>query len=145
MPKIAYLFGAGASAGEMDERGASMGILMVDIIRGILAKVNRGALKLPQNVANYLNENVNIEQLITLYEASGTTEHVEAARDLKSMFREELEERVSSSSADYKPALFAALLDMHSLQDLNEQLVLVMTTNPRRICRISRIAKCSLV
>ena len=36
MPKIAYLFGAGASAGEMNQRGALKNILMDDIIDGII-------------------------------------------------------------------------------------------------------------
>ena len=102
---------------------------MYDIIEGILAKVSRGSRELPQDIAKYLADEVNIEQLITLYEAAGTTEHIDAARDLKSLFREELEERVRGASPDYEPALFAALLDMHSLQHLDEQLILVMTTN----------------
>ena len=137
MPKIAYLFGAGASAGEMSQKGAPEPIHMTAIVDGIVDRMSSDRRELPdnvgknlsQNVANLLMDDVNIEQLITLYERSGTTEHVETALELKRLFRVELEKRVRNADVNHEPALFAALLDMHSLTQLDEQLILVLTTN----------------
>ena len=129
MRKIAYLFGAGASAGEMKERGALKGIMMQDIIDGITSGLNEEERLTLEDAANYLAGNADIEQLITLYEASGSAEHDKKARLLKQLFRKELERRVLDSSGDDQTSLFAALLDMHLLEGLDEKLVVVLTTN----------------
>lgn len=129
MPKIAYLFGAGASEGEIKHRGALKSILMNGIIDGIVSKLSKEPRPKLEDVTNYLTEDANIEQLITLYESSGTAEHIQTAQTLKTLFREELEERVVGPGPDYAPGLFAALLDMHSLEGLDEKLIVVLTTN----------------
>ncbi len=129
MPKIAYLFGAGASEGELKQRGALKSILMDGIREGIISKLSKEPDPSLEDVSNDLSADANIEQLITLYEASGTREHIEVARRLKGLFRKELQERVRESGDSFLAALFAPLLDMHSLPSLDEQLVVILTTN----------------
>lgn len=129
MPKIAYLFGAGASEGEFKQRGGLKSILMNDIIQGVMTRINTEEKLELADVPNLLAQDVDIERLITLYEASGIAKDIRAARLLKTLFRLELEERIVELGGDYETGLFAALLDMHLVEGLDEQLIVVMTTN----------------
>jgi hypothetical protein len=127
--KVAYLFGAGASQGELSYGDAPKSILMQAIADGIALKMSRGAYRRLRVVSNDLVEGINIEDLITLYEMSGTREHSEVAEKLKTLFRNEIEETIGQLGGSFTPALFTALIDMHSISRLGEELVLILTTN----------------
>ncbi len=129
MSKVAYLFGAGASQGELSYAGPSNNILMQDIADGIALKMSKQPNERFRVVSNDLVEGVNIEELITLYEMSGTRQHSEIAEKLKTLFRNEIEERIAALGGSFVPTLLTALIDMHSVRGLREELVLILTTN----------------
>lgn len=129
MPKIAYLFGAGASQGELSYSGAPKSILMQALADGIALKMSRDSFRRFRVVSNDLVEGINIEDLITLYEMSGTSEHAEIAERLKTLFRNEIEEIIQQLGDSFTPTLFTALIDLHSITGLEEELVLILTTN----------------
>jgi len=127
--KVAYLFGAGASQGELSYGDAPKSILMQAIADGIALKMSREPYRRLRVVSNDLVEGINIEDLITLYEMSGTREYSEIAEKLKTLFRNEIEETIGQLGGSFTPALFTALIDMHSISRLGEELVLILTTN----------------
>lgn len=127
--KVAYLFGAGASQGELSQNGILRSILMPDIAYEISRKIREKNMESLADVSNDLVSGVDIEHLITLYEASGTREHNEIAKALKTLFREKIQERIAELGGSFFPTLFASLIDMHSIAGLDEELVLILTTN----------------
>ncbi|MCJ7645610.1 SIR2 family protein [bacterium] len=128
--KVAYLFGAGASEGALKYSGAPHSILMKNIGLDIALKIEEkeGKSEL-DDVRNDLVSGADIEQLITLYEAAGTRRHSDVAKELKGIFREELQKRIKELGDSFFPKLIASLVDMHSIPDLGEELVLILTTN----------------
>ena len=127
--KVAYLFGAGASEGELKLNGTSKSILMEDIATEIAVKIRDAADRRFDEVSNDLIAGVNIEYLITLYEASGTSLHNDIAKKLKTLFRQEIQDRINELGESFKPTLLSALIDMHEISELGEELVIVLTTN----------------
>lgn len=127
--KVAYLFGAGASQGELTQNGVLKSILMPTIAYEISRKIREDNIEALTEVSNDLVSGVDIEHLITLYEASGTREHSEIAKQLKKLFREKIQERIKELGDSFSPTLFTSLLDMHSIPSLGEELVLILTTN----------------
>lgn len=128
--QIVYLLGTGASQGELTQNNATKGILMQDIVDGISLKIRRDNMTQLFDVNNELSiEGIDAEHLITLYEASGTKKHNEVAKQLKKLFREEIEERIGELDQMFSPTLFASLIDMHSIDGLHEELVAILTIN----------------
>lgn len=127
--KVAYLFGAGASEGALRYSGASRSILMKNLGFDIVKKIEENDMKELASVRNDLISGADIEQLITLHEAAGTRQHSNVAKELKSLFRKELQERIHELGDSFFPKLIASLIDMHSIPELGEQLVLILTTN----------------
>lgn len=127
--KVAYLFGAGASQGELSQNGFPKSILMPDLVYEIARKIHDDKIASLADVSNELVSGADIEHLITLYEASGTREHNEIAKKLKTLFRQKIQERINELGSSFFPTLFASLIDMHSIEGLDEKLVLIMTTN----------------
>jgi len=127
---VVYLTGAGASQGELSEIGAANGILMSDISTGMALKIRKQNIKMLWGVSNELSTpGIDVEHLITLYEASGTKGHIEIARRLKELFRKEIEERIDSLGDKFSPILHTALIDMHSVDGLDEELKGILTLN----------------
>ena len=128
--KVAYLFGAGATQGELDRYDGVTRILMEDIAYDICRKIHDDNIELLFPVSNALLEDkADVEHLITLYEASGTQKGNEIARKLKELFREQIQGKVRNLSTSFVPILLAALIDMHNISGLNEELVVVLTIN----------------
>lgn len=128
--KVVYLFGAGASQGELNQNGALKSILMPDIVEGIAYKIRENDIEELFGVSNELTEEgADVEHLITLYEASGTKRDNDIAKQLKKLFREEIQERMNELSDSFFPTLFASLIDMHSVEGLDEELVAILTIN----------------
>lgn len=127
--KVAYLFGAGASQGELSYSGALKSILTQSITDAIALKLGGEQDSIYDDVRNELGEHVDIEHLITLYEASGTRIHNEIAKKLKTSFREEIQASIRELGDSFVPMLFSALIDMHSIEALGEKLEIILTTN----------------
>lgn len=127
--RVSYLFGAGASEGELKYGGTLKSILMRSIQEEIAFKIANENIEELKEVRNDLVLGVDIEQLITLYEFSGTKNHSDKARRLKELFRKAVEDRIRNLDSSFSPTLFASLIDMHSIKGLNEQLVSLLTTN----------------
>lgn len=128
--KVAYLFGAGATQGELNRYDGVTRILMEDIAYGISQKIRDSKIELLYSVSNALTEDeVDVEHLITLYETSGTQKGSEIARKLRGLFREEIQEKINKLGNSFFPTLLAALIDMHNINGLNEELVAILTIN----------------
>jgi hypothetical protein len=131
--RIAYLLGAGASEGILKYAEAEKSILMNSITEDIsnrIANDTKGEFTIVRDeLQNDLVAGANIEHLITLYEISGYPPHNEIARELKRLFREEIQKRIAELGASFSPKLLLALIDMHSIKDVHEDLVLILTTN----------------
>lgn len=128
--KIVYLLGAGATQAEVSNKNPTVGILMSHVVSGMskrLAKINKAELK---EVTNELSiKDIDVEHLITLYEASGTKRHNRIAKQLKKLFRNEIEETLRKLGRSFFPELFTSLIDMHNISQLNEELKAVLTLN----------------
>ena len=128
--KVVYLFGTGASQAEISLHDNTIKILMRDIREGMLTKIDRKKIINLKDVKNeLLDEHADVEQLITLYESTGIYKHNIIARELKKLFREEIQERMNKLGENYVPSLLSALIDMHEVVGLNEKLTGVLTLN----------------
>jgi len=128
--KVVYLFGAGASQGEVSLYGSPTRILMQDIVDGISSRIARERIEALLEVNNELTiEGIDVEHLITLYESSGTQKHSLIAKELRRLFREEILARISSLGGSFSPILFASLIEMHLIPDFDEELVAILTIN----------------
>lgn len=128
--KVAYLFGAGASQGELNQNGYFKSILMKDIVFDISRRIRDKDIIELFSISNELTEEgADVEHLITLYEASGTSRDNEIARKLKGLFRAVIQEKMNDLDESFFPTLFASLIDMHYVVGLDEELVAVLTIN----------------
>lgn len=124
--KIVYLLGTGATQAEISLRGETIRISMRDITDGILRKIEKNNIKSLAVLKNELTaEYADIEHLITLYESTGIYKHEIMAKHLKKLFKEEIQER----TRNIKPKLLTALIDMHGIAQLNEELKGILTLN----------------
>lgn len=134
--KVAYLLGAGASQGSIKHDGSLKDILLESISAAIVKRIDKDKINQLREVRNDLVLEANIEQLITLYEASGISKHRGIAKRLRELFRQEIENIIRELEKTFQdigksfiPTLLSCLIDMHSITRLNEKLVLIMTTN----------------
>lgn len=130
--RVAYLFGTGASQAEASLASDSVSLLMSNVKDGIYKKITNSKTRGIRELINELaGENVDVEQLITLYESSGNKKHKRFAKLLKEYFREEIQEQISKldTGGRFSPNLYSALIDMHELEDFDEELMGIMTLN----------------
>lgn len=134
--RVAYLLGAGASQGAIKYDGSLRNILLESISEAIVKRIDKDKINQLIEVRNDLVLGANIEQLITLYEASGISKHRGIAKGLRVLFRQEIEKTIKELEKTYRdlgksftPTLLSCLIDMHSVTGLNEELVLILTTN----------------
>lgn len=137
--QVVYLLGAGATHAEIRSKGETFGILMQDIKEGILNKIDKENIKDLLTVKNELvDDDVDVEHLITLYESTGTYKQSIIAKKLKKLFIEvirekirklESSERIRNSGERYTPKLLTALVDMHQITALGEHLKGIITLN----------------
>jgi len=128
--KVVYLLGAGATQAEVSLKDDTIRILMRDIREGILKKIDKHKIKELLEIKNELSkEDTDVEHLITLYESTGINEHDIIAKKLKHLFMQEIQERIKRLGTDYIPRLLAALIDMHGIAGLNEELSGTITLN----------------
>jgi len=130
--RVAYLFGTGATQAEVAYGNKNVGLLMRDIKDGIRTKIkasNALTKRFKKVMNDLIDDKSDVEQLITLYEASGTREHKRLANELKIIFRQEIQERVQKLGLDFFPTLYASLIDMHEIVALKESIVGILTIN----------------
>jgi len=128
--KVLYLIGAGATHSEVQLYDNNINMLTSDIAEGIRNKITQKKLSGLSEVINDLaSENVDIEQLITLYETSGLSKCQKIAKSLRKAFMGEIQERLNKLPIDYKPLLLSALVDMYNVKSLDEELHGFLTLN----------------
>lgn len=134
--RVVYLFGTGASQAEASLADDSIHLLMTDVKDGILNKMikeknHKYQQKYKQIRDELAAEYADVEQLITLFESSGTKVHQESARFLKNQFRAEIEQQIKKldNGGRFIPKLCSALIDMHRVDGFDEKLVGIMTLN----------------
>ncbi len=128
--KITYILGAGASQAEVSMKNPAIRILMGNIKDAIHLRIQKEDTAALREVANELaGEKVDVEHLISLYESSGSHIHLGVARKLRQFFREEIQNKIKLLGDDFSPTLLTSLLDMHSLGDLPETLLGILTLN----------------
>jgi hypothetical protein len=130
--KIVYLFGAGATQGEVSYVDSSMSLLTRDVVEGMIKKISALNIKLLADVKNELTAKSDVEHLITLYDNVGTAKHTAVAKKLKELFRKEIldtfkvfEERNSS----FFPLLTSVVIDMHEVSSVDEEIAGIITLN----------------
>jgi SIR2-like domain len=131
--KVVYLFGAGATQGEVSYDGpGNVSVLMMDtdlgegISTAVLSKL--GAEGDPFKT----DKGTDIEKLISLLAASGIDSHIALAQKMRQHYFEEICRRLISAISVDKPTLAIALLEMHNNPTFHrdvEQLSGIITTN----------------
>ena len=128
--KVVYLLGAGATQAEASLKDESIRIQMQDIKDGMLLAMRDRKMRGLAEVKNELaNEASDVEHLITLYEYTGNKKHNRIANILKELFSTEIQIRVGKLGPNYQPRLLTALIDMHKIPDLCEDLIGIITIN----------------
>src|SRR6185503_11809089 len=113
--KVVYLFGAGATQGEVSYDGpGNVSVLMGDtndfgegISTGVLRRL--GADGDPFKT----DKGTDIEKLISLLSASGVDKHLEVAEKMREHYFQEICTRLVSAISVERPTLAIALLEMH--------------------------------
>ena len=135
MKRIAYLFGTGITQSETNNAGYDIRVLTAQIKDGIQIQLEKETAQIRDLIANDLStQGVDIEQLISLYESTGTSNDNEAAHFLRRAFVSELVNRldvVDKSTERFQPVLISALLELHKKYDknLDERLLGIITLN----------------
>lgn len=128
--KVVYLLGTGATQAEVSLKNDTIRILMEDIREGILKKIDEQKISELFEIKNELSkEGMDVEHLITLYESTGINKHGIIARKLKELFINEIREKIRRLGPNFTPTLLTALIDMHEIDGLNEELLGIMTIN----------------
>ncbi len=137
--KVVYLLGAGASHAVIKHLDPTNdGILMADIAEDVLLACKNEEDVSLRDLSNItwlderkIHRNVDIEEIITLYESSGTFKDKERTNKLRNYFRKSINNRIKNGLRNEKqsPNLITALLDMYSLPDFNEELCAILTLN----------------
>jgi hypothetical protein len=135
--KIVYLFGTGATQAEANLIDERVSLSMDNIKDGILDKIGKRGIQELVDIKNELaGEKVDIEQLITLYEASSSSKYKKVAIKLRELFREEILEQIGKLDTGsfavrgkFTPKLCSALIDMYGIKGIDESLCGIMTIN----------------
>ena len=136
--RVVYLFGAGATHACVEAVASSPGVLMAHLT-GEIAEQLRTLPKRYRNdpsVTRFANEvmtsDIDIEQVITFLDESGSGDHQRLARDLRNIFQQVLQRRLKAIKdrlSDTPSGLYAALIAMHEVQGTNETLQGILTLN----------------
>lgn len=119
MKKIAYIVGAGSTQAEAAHVGKQINLLMKshdDLGYGVSKRVLDKASKGQKRIRKLLDieEETDIEKLITLLTATGTMENLEYAKILKENYYREIMDSIQEAGVLYNPELAIALLQMHT-------------------------------
>lgn len=136
--RVVYLFGAGASHACVKRVGSRHGILT----RDLMAPIQRRLKELVENeysdnrslidLVNSVNEDTDIEHLITFLDDIPSLQHREFAEEMRKAFERVLRERLQTireESQNDPIELYEALLDVHNVDQFPEVLQGVITIN----------------
>ena len=136
--KVAYLIGAGGTHGCVKAIGSESGILMSHLTKEIVRRVRK--LVEPGSEYHSLSRVVNevvedasdFEHLITFFDESPSSLHRKFAGALRKVFEGVLKDKLQEIESQFgkdRVSLYAALLDMYNVEDIDESLHGIMTLN----------------
>lgn len=130
LKNIVYLFGSGSSQAEANIHDNTIKLLAKDIAEGILNKITKNKISYLFKIKNDLADpNIDVEQLITLYESAGNRKFRKIANGLKKLYKDEIEERLSLLGSTFSPKMLTALIDMYEINGINEKINGIITLN----------------
>ena len=137
--KVVYLIGAGASQGCVSRANSKYGLLMIHLglplierLRSLIVEDFAGNPALTDLANAVITEETDFEHVFTFLDDSPSRVHRQFADKMRTAFQEVLNERLSSIHEELgeDPVdLYAALLDMHQIQDYPEKLQGILTLN----------------
>jgi hypothetical protein len=130
--RVVYLWGAGATQGEVTFRGAeTLNVLMRDngqLGEGIATRILKrlGTTRIPLD-----EPDVDIEKLISLLSASGTSRHIAVADKMRQQYFQQIRNGLAAAKIISDPRLAIGLLQMHQDAAFREIELLsgIITTN----------------
>ena len=131
--QIVYLWGAGATQGEITYLGAAnvnLGMQDSDLGLGLSTRIVQ-QLPAKWRAAFMTDKGTDIEKLISLLAASGTTDHESLAADIRRLYFEDICATLASAKILETPTLAMGLLNMHEIDSFQEHEILtgIITTN----------------
>ena len=136
--RVAYLIGAGGSHACIDAVGSPHGILMKHLVDEIAPRVRKLVSEgsrfqsLRRVVNTVVNEDADIEQLITFFDESPGYIHRQFAEKLRHIFEDVLRDKLMRNKKEFgedRVGLYSALLDMYNIPELEESLNGILTLN----------------
>ena len=138
--KVVYLIGTGASHAELKYRDpANTGLLMSNVVQGVFNSLANSNERDPsiRELLNILDigepdpyKGIDIENIITLYESTGTAVDRKRANKLKKLFRTFITDNIDKiKHLDGHPKLLTALIDMYNVKRIDEKLHGIITIN----------------
>ena len=136
--QVVYLFGAGASHACVKRLGSPHGILMRDLTTPLQAKlgslVDNGFsdIKSLRDLVNSVDEDTDIEHLITFLDEIPSMRHREFADEMRKAFESVLRNQLDRirEDAEKDPIdLYEVLLDLYNIDQFPETLHGLITTN----------------
>lgn len=137
--RVGYLLGAGATQGCISYAGSSRSLLMTGLAQELNDRMHqlvgdqykdRPAIRRLVNDA--IDSSMNFEQLITFLEDVGIEAYRKLARELRSIFANVLRAELEGVSRELGPErsfLYQAMVDMHSVEAIGEELAGFLTLN----------------
>ena len=137
--RVVYLLGAGATHGCADYVGSDVGLVMPALIGPLSERMRELYLQrysadegIGRLVNEVVTEETDFEQLITFLDDAVSARYREFAADLKDVFSTVLRTRLSQVRSDHEDnhsELYAALVDMHQVEGIPEDLQGFLTLN----------------
>lgn len=130
--QIIYLFGAGATHAEADFQGSDINLLM-NTSKQFGDGVSKRVLNAIGATTEFsgLDQNVDIEKLVSLLTASGIAKHSDRAAEMRAAYFTDVRNKLNEAGVIADPALAKGLLEMHCIEAFrgNERLIGIITTN----------------
>ncbi len=139
--RVVYLLGAGATQGCISFKGSGHSLIMPGLAPALNARLREHFYSKPEYtnhvglrhlINEVIDEGTDFEQLITFLEEAPSETHREFAAGLKEIFSTVLRARldeVRNELGEGHSQLYAALIDMHELENGPEVLAGFMTLN----------------
>ena len=131
--RVVYLWGAGATQGEISYSGAT-GINLAmqdsDLVEGVASRIVQRLERKWQAVFR-TDKGVDIEKLISLLVASGVGDYEALAEEIRKLYFEEICATLAKTRVLSEPTLAIGLLELHQNDQLKAQETLagIITTN----------------
>ncbi len=130
--QIVYLFGAGATHAEADFQGSDINLLM-NTSKQFGDGVSKRVLNAIGATAEFsaIDQNVDIEKLVSLLTASGIAKHSDRAAAMRAAYFTDVRDKLNEAGVIADPALAKGLLEMYRIEAFRgeERLIGIITTN----------------